>query len=942
MVFVSDDPDKIFCMGFKRFSAAFFLLFGIHSIISAQEFGGDPPATHWQQINSDTARIIFPAGWDSIAQRIAAGTSRLQRSYSGSIGGKLKKIDIVLQKDATVSNAFVALGPYRSEYFLMPPQNVFELGAQSWTDNLMIHEYRHVQQYNNFDVGLSKAMGVLFGENGRALANAAAVPDWFFEGDAVYNETLLSEQGRGRLPFFFHKYSSLYFDNRHYNFMELRNGSLRHYIPGHYELGYLLVSYGRERYGDDFWKNVTGDAAAFRSLFYPMQAAVKKYSGIPYDRFVQDALAYYENQWRNEPRETAHWLTATVKGTVVDYKFPYAAGDGSWIVLKQSYRQVPAIYRGDRGGKWSRIVTRDISYDNYFSYNSGKLVYASYEADRRWGNRDFSVITLVDAGTGAATTITSHTKYFSPDISHNGSRIVAVQIKDHLQSELVLLNTSGRILKSFSAPGDLVYSYPKFSKDDSHIFVCARNARGHMALEAIDTADGAIDTLMSFANRVIGFPVVQGDTVLYSCSNSGRDEIWAYVAVDRRNFRVAGYQTGLYQAAFAGKDSVMAAAFTADGFRLGNFKTSWQPVEISDTLVPLYIPSISRPADNMVLESMQMTDYPVKKYPKLTHPFHFHSWSPYLDYPDFSFTIFGQNVLNTVQSQLYYTYNSDERYHQVGYSGIYGGWYLQPFVDFHQTFNRSGVADSVTVRWDEFNASAGLRLPLNFSEGRQYRYLTISGTYNINTVQWRSDTKKLLNNIDYAYLKVAYVGEIQKAPAQIFPHWAQRLSLQYRGSVTAITARQLLASGNIYLPGLFPTHSLVLDGAYQGRDTAGKYLFTNNFPFSRGYDAFNFPRMWKVGVNYHFPLVYPDWGFGNIVYFLRVRANLFYDYTNVKSLRYGYQLQFRSYGTEVYFDTRWWNQQPVTIGIRYSRLVDVGYTELQPNRWEIVLPVLLY
>ena len=45
-------------------------------------------------------------------------------------------------------------------------------------------------------------MAVLFGENGRALANAAAIPDWFFEGDAVYNETLMSTQGRGRLPYF--------------------------------------------------------------------------------------------------------------------------------------------------------------------------------------------------------------------------------------------------------------------------------------------------------------------------------------------------------------------------------------------------------------------------------------------------------------------------------------------------------------------------------------------------------------------------------------------------------------------------------------------------------------------------------------------------------------------------------------------------------------------
>jgi hypothetical protein len=49
---------------------------------------------------------------------------------------------------------------------------------------------------------------------------------------------------------------------------------------------------------------------------------------------------------------------------------------------------------------------------------------------------------------------------------------------------------------------------------------------------------------------------------------------------------------------------------------------------------------------------------------------------------------------------------------------------------------------------------------------------------------------------------------------------------------------------------------------------------------------------------------------------------------------------FNSAGTELYFDTRWWNQLPVSFGIRYSRLLQPDW---QPgtgrNRWEIILPV---
>lgn len=38
----------------------------------AQQFGGNPPSLKWRQINTDTARIIYPAGLDSQANRVAA------------------------------------------------------------------------------------------------------------------------------------------------------------------------------------------------------------------------------------------------------------------------------------------------------------------------------------------------------------------------------------------------------------------------------------------------------------------------------------------------------------------------------------------------------------------------------------------------------------------------------------------------------------------------------------------------------------------------------------------------------------------------------------------------------------------------------------------------------------------------------------------------------
>src|SRR6201994_3940193 len=194
---------------------------------SAQQFGGNPPSLKWRQINTDTARIIFPLGLDSAGQQVAAIVARLSLETLPTIGHSQRTVNIVLQNQTPIPNGYVSLAPFRSEFQLTPEQNSFDLGSLPWQKMLAIHEYRHVQQYNNFRVGLSGFFYYLFGEGGQAFANSLAVPNWFWEGDAVFQETLVSDQGRGRLPWFFNGYRALWAGNRHYSWMKLRNGSLR-------------------------------------------------------------------------------------------------------------------------------------------------------------------------------------------------------------------------------------------------------------------------------------------------------------------------------------------------------------------------------------------------------------------------------------------------------------------------------------------------------------------------------------------------------------------------------------------------------------------------------------------------------------------------------------------------------------------------------------------
>lgn len=263
----------------------------------AQQFGGNPPSVKWKQVNTPAAKVIFPAGMDSLGFRVANTIERINKATQPTIGTKQKQVSIVLQNQTTISNAYVGLAPFRSEFYLTPTQNNFELGSLPWADQLGVHEFRHVQQYNNFNVGLSKVISTIFGQGGQAIANAMTVPDWFFEGDAVFNETQLSQQGRGRIPYFLNGYRALWSAGKDYSWMKLRNGSLIDYVPNHYPLGYMMVSYGREKHGNAFWKDVTHDAASFNGLFYPLQKAIKKYSGVDYKQFRTNGLFYFKQQF---------------------------------------------------------------------------------------------------------------------------------------------------------------------------------------------------------------------------------------------------------------------------------------------------------------------------------------------------------------------------------------------------------------------------------------------------------------------------------------------------------------------------------------------------------------------------------------------------------------------------------------------------------------------
>ena len=85
----------------------------LYGWLPAQQFSGHPPGTRWLQINTDSVRVVFPAGWQRQAAEVAGMAHRIGRQTNYTLGTDFRKISIVLQPKTTLSNGYVGLGPWR-------------------------------------------------------------------------------------------------------------------------------------------------------------------------------------------------------------------------------------------------------------------------------------------------------------------------------------------------------------------------------------------------------------------------------------------------------------------------------------------------------------------------------------------------------------------------------------------------------------------------------------------------------------------------------------------------------------------------------------------------------------------------------------------------------------------------------------------------------------
>ena len=316
----------------RRFAAILFLLgflFIGGKSVRAQYYswGADAAALRWKHLRTEDVRVVFPDTASALAHRTLYYIQAVRPTITHGFSHPPLKIPFVLHTENFQSNGLVMWMPKRIEFLTTPSVDSYSM---PWVKQLVAHEYRHAVQYNNLNRGLIRILSYLIGQQGSTVG-LLFMPLWALEGDAVMNETEMSSYGRGRQPRFTIEYRAL-----GYEVLRRRNcdkwfcGSFRDFVPDHYQMGYQMVAYGYDRYGDEIWdKTLRYGVRNAYMLTFSTSVALRKFYGTGEGILFRDAFADLNRFWDSLPKvaDSGRTLTPLPEKNYTTYTHPVSLND---------------------------------------------------------------------------------------------------------------------------------------------------------------------------------------------------------------------------------------------------------------------------------------------------------------------------------------------------------------------------------------------------------------------------------------------------------------------------------------------------------------------------------------------------------------------------------------------------------------------------------------
>ncbi len=891
---------------------AIILLLFVSAQLSGQfyEYGQDAGNLKWNQFRTPNYRVIYPRGIDSLAQAFADRLEYYYPHLGKPLDHQHSPLPVIVHNESSFSNGVYVYAPKRLEIFTNPDPND---NNEDWLTQLALHEGRHAFQIDKLNQGITRVLSYLGGEQAVG-AMGVFLPYWYLEGDAVDAETRLSNTGRGRQPSFeMPLKAQMLGKDRIYSFSKATMGSFRDYVPNHYQLGYFLVRYGRMVYGDELWIDFQQYAARRPFLGNPTYFAMRKHGIRSKKSFYREAMNGYMQHWEDMAALRTYTPSRSWQNEFprhyTSYRFPHFVSPSLVFAYKTGVDQIPEFVLLDQQGKEIRVLRPGFLNSGKVSYSGRHVVWDEFVPDIRWSNRNFSVIHSYEFSTGKVRSLGKKTRYYSPSLSRDGSRIAVIEQTVLNTYRLVILNLDGSVESSVPSPGNRFIQHPAWTEKDTALLVTLSDQEGK-ALYSHSPATGRWERLFVAGFEDITHPTAAGDRIYFHGTFSGIDNIYCLDMSDGEVYQVTSEKFGAFdpQLSRDGR-TLIYSGYTADGYKVYTLPVDrglWIPLEKA-TDHGEQLAYEKSPEEQQVISGAGLSDtldYPARKYSKLGNLFHFHSWLPlYFDYlnPELDLnpeqlpvslgvSLISQNLLSTAVSQLGYEYR--DGYHMF-HSGIQmKGRY--PVLNLY--FDYGGKPDVLVMAEGDTTVStpqdmrftAQTYIPLRLNTGRFLTLLQPRIDYSFRRdVQYDESQENYRTGAHYLYYRFDALSYLRKGAKDIWPRLGINTSGgYYHAPFNEVYGAVALGGATAYLPGFLKHQTLRLSAYYQQQFPLDMShpAFINLMALPRGLRGIFGEVLVKYSADYIFPLVYPDLALTSLIYVKRIRGAVWADHmsgTNV-------------------------------------------------------------
>ncbi len=872
--------------------------------------GQDPASIRWKQIHTEHFRLIFPEDYEERATYVADLLEFIHEPASASLGHRPRKVPVILHNQTVEPNGFVSWAPARLEMFTNPPPND---DVHDWIERLAIHEYRHVVQIDKLNQGITRVLSILFGQQATGAVLGLGMPPWLLEGDAVAAETAFTFGGRGRNPRFEQGLRAQVMERGAYSYDKAMLGSYRDHVPNHYEFGYQLVAAARHFHGAKIWDDVINNIAKRPYTIFPLSLGLKKQTGLNVSTFYESTFQWLDSAWTAQQEQhsyTEYKQISAEQKLHTNYRSLAFLNDTDLLALKTGMQDIPRVVRIQPDGTETVLFTPGFYNSEIFSFAAGKIVWTEHRNDPRWEHRSWSEVHMFCLQEHTRTRVTRNTRYFSPALSPDGQAIAVTEVSSTNDYWLVLIDAqTGEQTGKYATAENAFLMQPQWHPDGKTIIAIARDETGKRIV-SLEPEHGVFSTLFHAGHTEIARPrYLDAQKVAFTGAFPGISNIYLLNKEKDEVFQLVSSRYGALDAVLSPDGQTLAwSDYRASGYRAvqrtGGLSAFMPLTEVEDHSVGFHQTLAEQEGLVVTERVVPRKEHDVTKYRKGLNLFNIHSWGPFTLNVDTreaepGFSLFSQNPLSTSVAELGYAYDLNEElgrfFLNYSYYGLYPVLDLRAETGLRRSFYRpqQNPDERIPFLWREYEASLGVRIPLQFRKGPVFYGITPSIRPGITQVAGTADSPDFF--LDNAFYTMSYrltgYRQLRSVVRDLGPRSAQVVDLNYRHTPFGGTDMGSVLSGRLiwYFPGLIRHHSLRLSAAYQQQEEGTpkeqsiNYIFPNLINYPRGISGRYDKRTYSFSADYAFPVAYPDWALSSLVYIKRISLNLFADYAQATS-----------------------------------------------------------